>query len=321
MRLPTNACMALALPHPGHAFSSYPFAVRTMPQRMMVARSIEPKMSRSNTKPMAPMTASAASITSAFKNSLASKMTQPRPQSEAASISAPTTATHARPGIEQHGKQRGIEHDEDRHGVAEPEPKNEHRHPGERGDRHQRAGEWKKEVFDRPEAAHENAERQRDHDRERKPHQHAIHGVARVLQHRAVEGERPQRACDLGQRRQQRRRKGAAARNRLVAGGGDEQREACAVGRRCALGSGRGAHDIIPQRTTVYCSSRWNTSFSSASPMAPMTATPASITSVFKNSRAPKIIQPSPHGTAASISTPTRMRHACARPSRNPVRT
>src|SRR6266699_7155728 len=133
-----------------------------MPQRMTVARSIEPKTSRSNTKPMAPITASAASITSAFKNSLASKMTQPRPQSEAASISAPTTAIHARrnawrspvmmngdarplvgahgagraqpqridgphprPGIEQHGKERGIEHDEDRDGVAEPEPENE----------------------------------------------------------------------------------------------------------------------------------------------------------------------------------------------------
>ena len=42
------------------------------------------------------MTTSEASITSAFRNSLASKMTQPRPQSEAASISAPTTAIHAR---------------------------------------------------------------------------------------------------------------------------------------------------------------------------------------------------------------------------------
>ena len=67
-----------------------------MPQRMTVARSIEPNTSRSNTKPITPMTASAASMTSAFKNSLASKMTQPRPQSEAASISAPTTAIHAR---------------------------------------------------------------------------------------------------------------------------------------------------------------------------------------------------------------------------------
>src|SRR5262249_42694348 len=201
---------------------------------------------------------------------------------------------------------------------------NEHRHPGERRDRHQRAGERKEEVFDRPEAAHEDAERQGDRDREREPDQHAVHGVGGVLQHRAVEDERPERARDLRQRRQQRPGgTGAAAPNRLVAGGGEEEREARAVGRRRALdpGGGGGGHDITPQRTTVYCSSRWNTSFSSASPMAPMMATPASITSVFKNSRAPKIIQPSPHDTAASISTPTRMRQAWAKPSRNPVRT
>ena len=36
----------------------YPFAVRTMPQRMTVARSSEPNTSRSNTKPIRPMTAS-----------------------------------------------------------------------------------------------------------------------------------------------------------------------------------------------------------------------------------------------------------------------
>ena len=45
---------------------------------------------------MRPMTASEASITSALRNSLASKITQPSPQSEAASISAPTTAIQAR---------------------------------------------------------------------------------------------------------------------------------------------------------------------------------------------------------------------------------
>src|SRR5262249_57431156 len=123
------------------------------------------------------------------------------------------------------------------------------------------------------------------------------------LQHRAVEDERQQRARDFRKRGQQRRRKGAAARHRLVAGGGDEEREAGAVGRRGAFGPGGGVHDIIPQRTTVYCSSRWNTSFSSASPMAPMTTTPASITSVFKNSRAPKSNHPSPHDTQQSIST------------------
>src|SRR5262245_33512262 len=67
-----------------------------MPQRRTVARSSEPKTRRSKMKPMAPMTTREASITSALRNSLASKITQPRPQSEAASISAPTTAIHAR---------------------------------------------------------------------------------------------------------------------------------------------------------------------------------------------------------------------------------
>ncbi len=45
---------------------------------------------------MQPMTTSAASITSVLRNSLASKITQPKPQSEAASISAPMTAIQER---------------------------------------------------------------------------------------------------------------------------------------------------------------------------------------------------------------------------------
>src|ERR1019366_6799556 len=75
---------------------SYPLALRVMPQRSPVARSSEPNTMRSNTKPMPPMTTSAASMTSVLRNSLASKITQPSPQSEAAIISAPTTAIHAR---------------------------------------------------------------------------------------------------------------------------------------------------------------------------------------------------------------------------------
>ncbi len=51
-----------------------------------------------------------------------------------------------------------------------------------------------------------------------------------------------------------------------------------------------------------------------------MTAMPAIMASVLRNSRAPKISQPRPQGTEASISTATRMRQACARPSRSPVR-
>ena len=62
----------------------------------MVARSSKPKMSRSVMKPIKPMTTSEASITSALRNSLASKITQPRPKFDAASISAPMTATQAR---------------------------------------------------------------------------------------------------------------------------------------------------------------------------------------------------------------------------------
>ena len=58
--------------------------------------------------------------------------------------------------------------------------------------------------------------------------------------------------------------------------------------------------------------------FSSASPMTAITTMPAIMTSVLRNLRAPKIIQPRPQGTAASISTATKMRQACARPSRSP---
>src|SRR5262249_2257070 len=161
----------------------------------------------------------------------------------------------------------------------------------------------------------------RNADREREPEKHAIHREAGVLQHGAVEEQCPQRAGDLRQRWQQRRRKDAAARNRLIAGGRQQQRDACPVCRGRALH--RGFHGGGPLNSArgamVGRPTRWKRSFSRASPIAPMTATPASITSVFKNSRAPKIIQPSPHGTAASISTPTRMRQACAKPSRNPV--
>src|SRR6185437_4031315 len=60
----------------------YPLTMRTMPQRCTVARSSEPNTRRSNTKPMAPITTRAASMTSVLRNSLASKITQPNPQSE-----------------------------------------------------------------------------------------------------------------------------------------------------------------------------------------------------------------------------------------------
>src|SRR6266849_9854168 len=54
----------------GHERGSQPFAVCIMPQRSTVARSSDAKASRSNSSPITPITASAASMTSAFKNSL-----------------------------------------------------------------------------------------------------------------------------------------------------------------------------------------------------------------------------------------------------------
>ncbi len=47
----------------------YPFAARTMPQRCTVKRSSEPNTRRSNAKPMSPITATVASITSTLRNS------------------------------------------------------------------------------------------------------------------------------------------------------------------------------------------------------------------------------------------------------------
>src|SRR3984893_11581043 len=173
-------------------------------------------------------------------------------------------------------------------------------------------------MLDGAQSPHQNPKRQRYGNRQRKTEQNAVQGEGRVLEDGAVKQLVHQRGCDLRERRQQSRGKRAAARQRLVHGGRDKERKPASISRLCAIE--RGAHNIIPQRTTVKRSSRWNTSFSSARPIAPITATPASITSVLRNSRAPKLIQPRPPGTAASISTPTRMRQACARPRRSPVR-
>src|ERR1700694_2882225 len=220
-----------------------------MPHLCTVARSRVPNTRRSKAKPMRPMTVSAASMTSALRNSLASKITHPRPQSEAASISAPTTAiharrkawrspammkgeapgmitfqnkashcarraqpqridgAHARPGVQQQRKRRRIEHDQNRHHVAEAEPQDEDRHPSERGYGHQRAGERKKETFDRPNAAHEEPERRQ-----------------------TPSGTWP------------------APRTGLVHRGGHQQRKARPIGRARAIR--RRSHVIIPQRTT-----------------------------------------------------------------------
>src|SRR5262249_29437472 len=65
----------------------------------------------------------------------------------------------------------------------------------------------------------------------------------------------------------------------LIDGGGNEQRCGGADHR---AGAGGGHDTIIAQRTTVKFSSGWNTSFSSSRPITPITAMPASITSVLR---------------------------------------
>src|SRR5215467_11008581 len=53
----------------------HPLAARTMPHRITVMRSREPKTKRSNTNPIMPITISDASMISVLRNSLASKIT------------------------------------------------------------------------------------------------------------------------------------------------------------------------------------------------------------------------------------------------------
>src|SRR5215211_367950 len=182
-----------------------------MPQRITVARSSEPNTSRSNTKPMQPMTASEASIRSALRNSLASKITQPRPQSEAASISAPTTAIQAR-----------------RNACRSPVMMN--------GDAPGRIT-FQNIAFSfapmAPAARSQSwlTERTPDHDGEAEAAHHAVERHRRVMDERAVERQRHQRLRDLAERRQQRRREVAGARGRLVAGAHREDRDAAAQDR------------------------------------------------------------------------------------------
>src|SRR6185295_1780178 len=71
-------------------------ALRMRPQRSTVRRSSAAKTRRSTPSPSKPMTARLTSITSVLRNSLESKITQPRPQRVAAIISPPTTAIQPR---------------------------------------------------------------------------------------------------------------------------------------------------------------------------------------------------------------------------------
>src|SRR5437762_3289009 len=110
-------------------------------------------------------------------------------------------------------------------------------------------------------------------------------------QERAVGDVVDERRRDFRQRRHERAREDAALRDRLVEGCGDQDCRGCPYPGSRAFG----AHRIIPQRTTVKLSSRSNTSFSRTRPAIAITAMPASIKSVFKNSRAPKTIEPRPN--------------------------
>src|SRR5262249_30988588 len=152
--------------------------------------------------------------------------------------------------------------------------------------------------------ANRHRQRQADDDPE--------HRVADVHEQGAVEHHTTDGGADREDRRRDGGRKHAAAGEHLPRDGAETEGEGNAQRTHCV---------IMPQRTTVYRSSRSNTSFSSVSPTMPIMARPASITSVFRNSRAPKMSQPRPKPTAVSISTATSTRQARARPRRSPVRT
>src|SRR5215510_4742568 len=206
----------------------------------------------------------------------------------------------------------GVENDRNARRVAQAEPEDEERHPGERGDGAQHAHERQRERLGPPEATHEHTDGHADRHRQRQADDDPEHRVADVHEQRAVEHHPADGGADRENRRRDGRRQHAAAGEDLPRNGAETEREENAQ---------RAHRAIMPQRTTVYRSSRSNTSFSSASPTIPIMARPASITSVFRNSRAPKMSQPRPKPTAVSISTATNTRQARASPRRNPVST
>ena len=180
---------------------------------------------------------------------------------------------------------------------------------------------WKRAI--RMPSGRPTSDGQRDAD------QHAVERASRVREHGAVEQHGHQRRADLRQRRHQHRREIAAARDRFVEQREHDERDRGADVERARRHGARGVRrrdggDASCHHPPAQHGEVARAAGTRASPArgrcTPITATPASITSVLRNSRAPKIIQPRPHGTAASISTPTRMRQACASPSRRPVR-
>src|SRR5215467_6673373 len=215
----------------------------------------------------------------------------------------------------QDDRERGrIENQGDARRVTQAEPQDEDGYPGQRRDRGQYAHQRKHESLDRLVAPHEDADRYAQQRGETEPPQDAIERVADVHEDRTADDHLNERGDDHRQRRRQRRGEETAPREYLPDHG------------RKAEGGDRAEDEplhrsSIPHRTTVNFSMRSNTSFSRPSPTRPITAIPASITSVFRNSRAPKISQPRPIETEVSISTAISTRHARANPSRSPVST
>src|SRR6266542_40696 len=222
------------------------------------------------------------------------------------------------PGVQDQREDGGIDHEPDGGGIAEPEPENEQRHPGERGDRAEHAHQRKEEPLDGSEAAHQHAERHADETGAHEPDEDPPEGGEDVHRQRPAGDHAGERAEDVDDGRRQRRREKSAPCERLPdprGQRGPDQRSGDWPARRAPHRAS------IPQRSMVRRSMGSNTSFSRPRPTRPMTAIPASITSVARNSRAPKISQPSPTVTEVSISTAMSTRQARATPSRSPVST
>src|SRR5215510_6391570 len=213
---------------------------------------------------------------------------------------------HTGPRVQDDRERGGVEDQGDARRVAQAEPEDEHGNPGQRRDRGEHAHQGKHESLGRLEAPHQDADRYARERGEAEPPQDAIERVGDVHEDRAADDHLHERRDDHRQRRRERRREEAAPRERFPDDGGEAER-------------GDRAQDKPPHRSSI--PQRTNTSFSRPSPTSPITAIPASITSVFRNSRAPKISQPSPIETEVSISTAISTRHARANPSRSPVST
>src|SRR5262245_8143336 len=215
----------------------------------------------------------------------------------------------------QDDRERGrIEDQGDAGRVAQAEPEDEDGNPGQRRDRREHAHQGKHEPLGDLETPHQDADRHPHQRGQAEPPQDAIERVGDVNEDGAADDHLNQRGDDHRQRRRERGGEETAPRERFPHRGREPERDDRADDEPLHRSS-------IPHRTTVNFSMRSNTSFSRASPRSPITAIPASITSVFRNSRAPKISQPRPIETEVGISAAISTRHARANPSRSPVST